>query len=212
MRRGEHGGVSHTASGWLFEYARFFALLVASSCLGCDSAPPDTMPGGAEAPTGTAVSDVGWDGVSTRPYRDHASALRFPVPATGFVVTSTRFAPDSPPIKLKNQLVITRDRGDVVRIDVWVDSEHLGLRGFFDRYLQFMASPDAAVETTRAGSARETAILVRHPRSYQAPAQRHVVLAAGDEIVRVTALDDDDPGARAVFDRIALGIDLEDKQ
>jgi hypothetical protein len=186
------------------------ALLALWSCLACNAAAPDPKADEGEPPAvGEAVADFAWDGVSTRSHRDVASALRFSVPITGHRVTSTQFDPSSPPIKLKHELRIEQDRREVARIDVWHDVEALGLTAWFDKYLRFMVTRDAIVERSRASRARVDAIVVRHPRSPQAPAQRAVVIELEGRIVRVTSIADEDSRARAVFDRVLDDLELE---
>jgi len=184
-------------------------LLAASICCACNAGGLDPKANEGDPPANVSPPDFAWDGVTTRPYRDAASGLRFAVPVTGYRVTSTRFDPNSPPIKMKNELTIEQDAREVVRIDVWHDSERLGLTAWFDKYLRFMTTPDAAVEAARAGRAHVDAIVVVHPRSPQALAQRSVVFDLQGRIVRVTSLDDDDPRTRAVFERVLDALDAE---
>jgi hypothetical protein len=195
------------------------ALLVAWSCLACNAASPDPKADDLQAAEPSpaadgklAVADFDWDGVSTRPHRDQPSALRFAVPVTGYRLTSTEFDRSTPPIKLKHELLIEQDRREVVRMDVWYDAEQLGLAAWFDKYLRFMATPDAIVERTRAGRGGVDAILILQPRSPQARSQRAAVLALEDKIVRVTSIDDEDPQGRAVFDRVLADLEAEAKQ
>ncbi len=196
-----------------FRSRLLLAWLAASWLSGCNAASPDPKADEATeapgAPEPVAASDFAWDGKTTRSHRDTASALRFSVPVTGYRVTSTMFDRSSPPIKLKHELRIEQDRREVVRIDIWHDVEALGLTAWFDKYLRFMATPDAVVDGSRAGRERVDAIVVRHPRSPQARAQRAVVLALEGRIVRVTSIDDEDPLARAVFDRVLDGLEAE---
>lgn len=190
-----------------------FPCLALALCCACNAASPDPKVDETQPPEpAAAAADFAWDGVSTREHRDRSSGLRFALPVTGFRVTATHFDPSSAPIKLKHELRIEQDRREVVRIDVWHDTEALGLSGWFDKYLRFMATPDAAVEKSQAGRGQVDAIVVRHPRSYQAPAQRAVVLRLDTRIVRVTCIDDENPRSRAVFERVLERLELEGRQ
>jgi hypothetical protein len=185
------------------------SLLVAawlSSACNAASTDPKGDPDPAQPP---AAADFAWDGVATRAHQDTPSSLRFPVPATGYRVTATHFDPATPPEKMKHELRIDQDRHEVVRIEVWNDSEALGLTAWFDKYLRFMVTPDAVVEASRAGRGNANAIVVRHPRSEQALARRSVVFAADGRILRVTSIDDADSRARAVFEHVLAGLEAD---
>lgn len=175
----------------------------------CNTSAPDPKAEEGEPPAEIAASDFGWDGVSVRDHRDTPSRLRFPIPVTGYRVTASHYDEKSPPIKLKHEILIEQERREVVRVDVWYDVEGRGLTAFFDEHLRFMVTPDAAVERTRVGKSQVDAIVVRHPRSPHAPAQRAVVLALDDRILRLTSLDDADTRTRAVFDPIVAGLEME---
>lgn len=190
----------------------FPALLLAGFACACTAGgtdPKESAATGAPAPE-VANADYAWDGVTRRSHRDRESALRFPVPVTGYRVTASHFDPSTPPIKLKHELVLEQDRREVVRIDVWNDSEGLGLTGFFDQYLRFMVTPDALVERTRATRRHAEAIVVRHPRSPHALSRRSIVVELDGRIVRVTSVDDDDSRSRSVADGVLDGLESEE--
>jgi hypothetical protein len=159
-------------------------------------------------PREIGTQDYAWDGISMRQHRDRASATAFPMPATGFRVRATHFDAQTPPIKMKHEIELTRDGQDVIRIEIWNDTERLGLDGFFDKYLRFMVASGAEVETTHAGQSGAPAIVVRQPRSEQAAPRRHTVFEVDGRIVRVTAIDDTDPTTAAIYDRVTKNFEL----
>lgn len=161
------------------------------------------------SPPSVGAADLDWNGSAMRSLRDAPSHLRFPVPATGYRVRATHFDPSTPPVKMKHEISIRRDRSEVVRIDVWRDSEGLGLDAFFEKYLRFMATSNSVVETARGGKAADDAIVIRQPRSEQATARRHLIVEIGDRVLRLTQIDADDSRARAIFDRIASDLEVE---
>jgi hypothetical protein len=186
-----------------------FVLLVAWSglALGCEVQGND--PKADPVPAKVGAADLDWDGVALRSHRDAPSALRFPIPATGYRVRATHFDPSTPPIKMKHEISILRERSEVIRVDVWNDSEGLGLNAWFEKYLRFMATPDATVETTRAGKVGASSIVVLQPRSEQATARRHVITEIDGRVLRVTVTDADDARAGAIFDRISADLEVE---
>jgi hypothetical protein len=181
--------------------------LTACLCLACNAAGPDPKTDETAVPEPVAAADFDWDGTSVRRHRDRKSGLAFAVPATGFRVTATHFAPTSAG-KLEHELRIEQDRREVARIDVWYDRDDLGLSAWFDQHLRFMVTPDAVVEKSRASRGRVETIVVRHPRSPHARARRAAVLWLDGRVVRVTSLDDDDPQVRAIFERVLEQLEI----
>jgi len=186
---------------------RHSVLMLVCVIAGCEVQGED--PKADPVPPKVGAVELDWDGVAVRSHRDAPSALRFPIPATGYRVRATHFDPSTPPVKMKHEISIIRDRYEVLRVDVWNDSEGLGLNAWFNRYLGFMATPSSIVETTRAGKAGETAIIVREPRSEQATARRNVIVEIDGRVVRVTQLDEDDARARSIFDGITRDLEVE---
>lgn len=188
---------------------RLGSLLGAGLALACNVEPNDPKSDPQHPPPAIGAADFAWDGVHVRTHRDAPSALRFPVPVTGYRVTATHFDPATPPVKMKHELSLSQDRREVLRIEVWNDTEGLGLQAWFDQYLRFMATPDAVVETARAGRNRVDSIVVRQPRSEQALARRSVILALEGRILRVTSIDDADPTCSAIFDRVVDALETD---
>ena len=189
--------------------ARTASTLALYLVFGCNATAPDPKLDESAPPEPVAAADFSWDGQRTRAHRDRPSGLRFAVPVTGYRVTATHFTPRPAPDKLVHELRIEEDRREVVRIDVWHDSEGLGLSTWFDRYLRFMLTHDALLERGRAARADVDAIVIRHPRSPHATARRAVVLALEGRIVRVTTIDDGDPESRAVAAKLVAELEAE---
>ena len=105
--------------------------------------------------------------------------------------------------------MIAADRREVLRIEVWENSEGLELNAWFDKYLRFMATPDASVEAGKAGHARADAILIRQPGSEQATPRSNAVFALGRRVLRVTCIDAGDPRSMAIFERVTGELDLD---
>jgi hypothetical protein len=177
---------------------------LASAC-SVEGDDPKADPGGTPE---VGAADFAWNGTAMRNHRDAPSALSFPVPVTGFRVTAMHFDPATGPIKMKHELTLSQDRREVIRIEVWNDTQQLGLDAFFDEYLRFMASPESVVERARAGRAGVDAIVVRQPRSEQSAPRRHTVFALDGQIVRVTAIDDTDPTTAKIYDRVTRNLEL----
>jgi hypothetical protein len=173
------------------------ALAIACSVEGNDPKVDPTRP--AEV----AASDFDWDGIATRSHLDRPTRLRFPVPATGYRVTATHFAPTSAPIKMKHQIALADGRRDVVRIEIWENSEGLDLNEWFSKYLGFMATADAVITPSRATATQVAAISVRHPGSEQSRPREHMIVALGSRVLRISVLDADDRRSKAIFTRIA---------
>ena len=189
--------------------ARALSGLVLGLVLGCNASAPDPKLDESAPPEPVGAADFSWDGQRTRAHRDGPSGLRFALPVAGYRVTATHFAPRPAPEKLVHELRIEQDRREVVRIDVWHDTERLGLSAWALRHLRFMLTHDAVVERGRAARPEVDAIVIRHPRSPHATARRAVVLALAGRIVRVTTIDDGDPESRAVAAKLVSELEAE---
>lgn len=145
--------------------------------------------------------------VPARLYADRAAGLRFEHPADLRVVTD-HWAGELPPSKFRHEVTLSRAAGPVLRVDVWTENEGLDLDAWFERHLAFSRVGATDVRTIRVGAGSLPAILVDQPRGH-GPAQRHVAFALGDRVVRVTCLDAEDAGARAILVQVLATFDAE---
>jgi hypothetical protein len=178
--------------------SRFSIFVLGSLLAACNAGGLDPKQDpSAEPSVGTA--DYDWDGLGMRPQRDTRAKLRYLVPAAGYRVTGNHF-PRSTPEKLRHSIVFAEGRHEVLSIEVWDNPAGTPLPQWFEQNLAFMRTRDASVREA------PNAIEVVHPRSPQALARRAAIFALGGRVLRVTAIDDDDPRVRSLFGRVLSSI------
>jgi hypothetical protein len=175
--------------------------------LGCEP-PAAERPAGAPpavavaaAPGGPAVA---WDGVSYRRHHDPPSGLTLDVPVMGHVLEARHY--DTTPPRARHILTLRGPGGVAAAIDVWPDEGGDDLDRFFAARFGFLLAPGATVVEATATRAPVRALLVTQPRSPQAPGRTTTVCAAAGRYLRVTCPDVDDPGRRAVCERVVASL------
>lgn len=186
------------------------APLLAIGCdAGIDASPEPGLASNAAplaaAPTTPLARTAGRLGRAS--YVDRAAGCRFSYPA-GLHAVTDHFDPALPPYKIRHAVTLSNAAGPVLRVDVWVDAEGLGLQGWFDKYLSFTLADGVVATPLRVGVAAVPAIVVDRPRE-RAPAQRIVALAHDERIFRITSLDSEGPSNREALHEVLDSFDAE---
>lgn len=188
-------------------------LLAPLVAVGCDAGlEPSPEPGLASnaaplaaAPATSSARTAGRLGRAS--YVDREAGCRFGYPA-GLHAVTDHFDPALPPYKIRHAVTLSNAEGPVLRVDVWVDSEGLGLQAWFDKYLSFTLADGVAATPLRVGATAMAGLVIDRPRE-RAPAQRIVALAHGDRIFRITSLDSDEPSSRGALHDVLDSFDAE---
>lgn len=176
------------------------ALLIAAGCR-AESIAPTTDRAEAQAAPQPEASPIAAGEV--RPHHEPLSRVRFPVPANGVSVDERHYDPTLPANKFRHSLRLSTEGRTVVVIDVWDNPKRLALRPWFDAHLAFLAGARTQVSERPVSRARTTGILLREPRSPEARSQAIAVFASGEQVFRVTCIDDEnDAAARRLFDLV----------
>lgn len=176
------------------------AMVAAGAALwlsGCNAgdAPSQATSAGEPAPSPAAAA-------SPLVYAEATLGCRFTLPDMGLRAVTDHFDPATPPYKMKHSIAVTSPVGPVLRVDVWDDTEHLGLKAWFEKYLSFTVTPDAAVESRLLGKGGVPGIVVDQKRSPQSQAKRIAVFAQADRVFRVTCFDSEDAAALEAFQTV----------
>lgn len=188
-------------------------LLAPLLAVGCDagidvSAEPSLASNAAPLAAAPATPPPGSTGrLGRASYVDRAAGCRFSYPA-GLHAVTDHFDAALPPYKIRHAVTLSNAEGPVLRVDVWVDAEGLGLQPWFDKYLSFTLADGVVATPLRVGPAAVPAIVVDRPRE-QAPAQRIVALAQNDRIFRITSVDSDEPSSRDALHEVLDSFDAE---
>jgi len=135
-------------------------------------------------------------------FADPVIGCRFAMPDIGLRVAAEHFDPSSPAQKMKHTIALSGPATQVLRIDVWQNTEGLALRAWFDKYLAFSVNPGATVQSRLVGRARTTAIVVDQKRSPQSQARRIVTFAVRERVFRITCFDSDDAISTDVLNKV----------
>jgi hypothetical protein len=153
------------------------------------SGPDEVLPGPA------------WDGKSFRVYADKASGLSLEAPLTEERLEFRHFDPKSPVVQAKHIVTLFGPNGAEVTVDVWDNGAPAEAGHFFETYLPFLRGPDVAIATILVPGPNVPGLLFAQPRG-QAFARRTVLFAQGNQVVRITCLNDEDDRTRRVFERV----------
>lgn len=138
-----------------------------------------------------------------RPYVEPVTRVRFPFLAEGVTVEAEHHDPSLPAKKFRHTIHLRTASGPAVIINVWHNPSALPLRAWFDAHLAFLVGPSTRLHERPMARARVPGILLREPRSPQALSQAVGVFASGDQVFRVTCLDEEgNADNRRIFERV----------
>lgn len=184
------------------------ALLLAA---GCSTEPIAPAPDRAEATAKPAPAAPAFAAGELRLHSEPLSRVRFPVPSAGVSVDELHYDVTLPAKKFRHSIRLAVEGRTVVLVDVWDNPARLALRPWFDAHLAFLAGARTTVSERPMSRARTTGILLHEPASPEARSQAIAVFASGEQVFRVTAIDDEnDAEARRLFelvvDQIEVGV------
>ena len=150
-----------------------------------------------------------WDGRTFRTMTDDVTGLSVDVPMHAFRFETRHFGTGLPAGRATEAYTIYGPAGtEEVSIELFDDRDTLGLDGFFDRHLDFMARNASIRRGSTIGVQKTPAIVIEQPSLPGSYARVSAVFARGRRIVRVTCINGESDRAVAVYDRVLESISL----
>lgn len=137
-----------------------------------------------------------------RPFVDPLSKWRFDTPPN-LKVLATRFDPNTPPIKFKEQFDVSDGDKMLAQVSVWNNVQGLELSQWIDTNTAYLRKTGATEHVNPAGVRNGKPVYVyQYAASCAGPATMIAVFADGLNVVSVMTPDGDDPQSRSAFDMV----------
>ena len=171
------------------------------------------LTGGCAEPPESARQEAPPHAIQSKPlesparHTDPRSGISFRLPP-GLEVSAEHAAEGGPAGEIRHLLTLTRQRTEVLSIQLWDNPTGLPLATWFDEHLAFVRDRHAIVSWASLSTHRVQGMVIRRPRSGQAHGQRMAVFAAAGQVVRVTCQDEDHPATLAAYDQVVQSLAL----
>lgn len=148
---------------------------------------------------------------SAQTHNDPTAGVRFPVPS-GLLVETEQFPGVTEPGVIRHMFTLTDQDREVLRVELWNNATRTPLAAWFDAHLSFMRDGLARVTWGPVAPAQVRGMTFTWPRSGQSTGQRIALFALGDQVIRVTCQNWQDPALLRGFTALVSGLSLTERR